>query len=214
MSAGGLSQRAFDVIEKMIVLEEIAPASLISEKQLMDLTGIGRTPVREAVQRLARDQMVEILPWRGVMVAASSIESQLELLEVRRQLDPFTARLAAARSNATERRRARDLARSMSEHVGGDISEFVVKLREAHELAVTSARNDFLRAAMAPLQGLSRRFWFSRLTSPEIEISRAASLHAAVLVSIADHDEDRAFQTATNLIDYLVAFAFETLPPR
>lgn len=214
MNAVGMAQRATEAIERLIVLGAIPPGSLVSEKQLMDLTGIGRTPVREAVQRLARERMLEILPRRGVLVAVSTIESQLELLEVRRQLDPFTARLAAERADAGQRRSARELAHAITKHDRIEVDDFAVFLREAHELTVASAHNEFLRAAMAPLHGLSRRFWFSHLATPKGEIAHAASLHAAVLLSIADQDQVRAFEASTALIDYLVAFAFDTLPSR
>lgn len=209
-----LAAKAFDIIEKMIVLEEIAPGSLVSEKHMMNLTGIGRTPVREAIQRLARERMVQIHPQRGILVPSNSIEVQLELLEIRRELDPFAARLSATRASLRQREEARRLADSILAKESLEIETFASFLREAHELTVASTQNEFLKAAMAPLQGRSRRFWFSHLTSPQEEMFAAASLHAKILHSVAQQDEAQAAKAANALIDYLVAFALATLPTR
>ena len=68
--------QAYEAIESMIILNELAPGRLISESMLMDLTGFGRTPVREALQRLDREAMVEIHPKRGVLVAPTCLWSR------------------------------------------------------------------------------------------------------------------------------------------
>lgn len=211
MTANNLGDNAFYAIERMIVLQEIPPGSLVSEKQLMELTGIGRTPVREALQRLARDRMVEIHPQRGVLVPASSVEAQMKLLELRRQLEPFAARLAATRATATQRERARELALAATDQDTVSLADFPDFLREAHELIVSSAHNEFLSVAMAPLQGLSRRFWFSHLKEPELELAQAASLHSSILTAIAENDEVQAAAASVALNDYLIAFAYGTL---
>jgi DNA-binding GntR family transcriptional regulator len=214
MPEQNLTDRAFNVIERLIVLQEIPPGSLISEKQLMEHTGIGRTPVREALQRLARDRMVEIHPNRGVLVPASSIEAQLKLLELRRQLEPFAARLAAARAKPDQRERARELAQSVSWGRPLRIEAFPDFLRAAHDLIVSSAQNEFISIAMVPLQGLSRRFWFANLAQPESELARASELHARILQSVAEGAEGEAEAASLALNDYLTEFAYRTLPPR
>ncbi|MFB8387251.1 GntR family transcriptional regulator [Microbacterium sp. NPDC055910] len=214
MTGKNLADRAFEEIERLIVLQQIAPGSLVSEKQLMELTGIGRTPVREALQRLARDRMVEIHPQRGVLVPSSSVEAQLKLLELRRQLEPFSARLAAARATKAQRQRAEELARRATVMAPTELESFPGFLREAHELIVSAAHNEFLSVAMAPLQGLSRRFWFSHVKDPDAELARAGALHAAILAAIAAHDEDAAVAASIDLNDYLIAFTYATLPTR
>lgn len=214
MKTEKLSDRAFGILEKMIVLGEIAPGSLVSEKHMMNVTGFGRTPVREAIQRLARERMVEIHPQKGILVPSNSVEVQLELLEIRRELDPLAAKLSATRATERQREEARQLAASVMTKVLPEIESFAKFLRDAHELTVASTQNEFLKAAMAPLQGRSRRFWFSHLTRPDEEMSKAASLHRRILLAIADHDEAQAVETSNALVDYLVAFAFATLPTR
>ncbi|MDV3124245.1 GntR family transcriptional regulator [Mycobacterium sp. 21AC1] len=207
------SDQAFIEIERMIVLQDLAPGSLISEKQLMELTGLGRTPVREALQRLARERLVEIHPNRGVLVPATSIEAQLKLLELRRTLEPFAVRLAASRATDAQRRTARALADDViGRHMS--IGDFSIFLRSAHALVVEATHNEFVEVAMAPLQGLSRRFWFGHLGDVTADLGQAAELHHNILAAIADAEADRAHAASIALSDYLFEFTYATLPDR
>ncbi|MGV9798420.1 GntR family transcriptional regulator [Mycobacterium sp. NPDC003449] len=207
------SEQAFVAVERMIVLGEIAPGSLVSEKQLMDLTGLGRTPVREALQRLSRERLVEIHPNRGVLVPATSVEAQLKLLELRRTLEPFAVRLAASRATDAQRRTARELADDI---IGGykSVGDFSIFLRSAHALVVAATHNEYVEVAMAPLQGLSRRFWFGHLGDPPEDLRRAARLHHDILAAIADGAADAAHAASIALSDYLFDFTYATLPGR
>lgn len=205
------ADQAFLDIERMIVLQELAPGTLVSEKQLMEHTGLGRTPVREALQRLARERLVEIHPNRGVLVPTASIEAQLKLLELRRTLEPFAVRLAAIRATTEQRTTARRLADYIVE-TPRSVDDFAKFLQSAHALVVSATQNEFVEVAMAPLQGLSRRFWFGNLTSPEADLARAAQLHHDILAAIADADGDTAESASLALSDYLFDFTYATLP--
>jgi DNA-binding transcriptional regulator YhcF (GntR family) len=82
-----LTSQAYERIEEMIVTLELRPGTAVSEAELSARLGIGRTPVREALQRLAREHLVQILPQRGVLVSELDIKRQLRLLEVRREVE-------------------------------------------------------------------------------------------------------------------------------
>ena len=62
------ADQAYDKLERMITFQELEPGSMVSEGTLMEFTGLGRSPVRDALQRLAWERMVEIHPRRGVIV--------------------------------------------------------------------------------------------------------------------------------------------------
>lgn len=207
------ADRAFLQIERLIVLQELPPGSLVSEKQLMELTSLGRTPVREALQRLARERLVEIHPNRGVLVPAASIEAQLKLLELRRALEPFAVRLAAERATVEQRRMAAALAGQVR-GATKSMDDFATFLRDAHALVVSATHNEFVEVAMAPLQGLSRRFWFGNLTDPHQDLAQAGTLHNAILAAISAGDAEAAETASLALSDYLFAFTYATLPPR
>ena len=108
-----LSDLAYSRIEEMITTLALAPGQAISEAFLSNALGIGRTPIREALQRLARERLVVIHPRRGIVVSEINVRNQLKLLELRRELERLVARAAARRASPDERKRLREIADSM-----------------------------------------------------------------------------------------------------
>ena len=205
------ADQAYDQLEEMITFQELPAGAMLSEARLMEVTGLGRTPVRESLQALAREGMVEIHPSRGVFVAPISVEAQLKLLELRRPVEELAVRLAAQRADPDQRAEMYELADRFIQFAGFDLKAFGVHLKNAHRLTVRAAGNDYLLVAMAPLQGLSRRFWFGQLRDPATELSLAAELHANGLRAIGDADPDTASKASLALNDYLVEFTYSTL---
>src|SRR6185369_12391582 len=99
----GLSDQARARLEEMIVSLDLPPGSMWSEAELSAKLGIGRTPVREALQRLEGDHLVRILRRHGAQITEINVVEQLLLLELRRELDRSIAKHAARRSTAQER---------------------------------------------------------------------------------------------------------------
>lgn len=204
-----LSDRAYEQLECMILFEELKGGAMYSEKQLADSLQMGRTPIREALQKLAWEQMVVIHPRRGIQIPEVSVESQLKLLEVRRPLEAECVRLAAQRATSQQKLEMEKLANGI---IGcaesNDDSAFLNYLRDIHQLLVNSARNDYFIKAMRPLQGLSRRFWF---LNREPDTDHPASLHAEIMRRVAVGDTIGAINASNSLIDYLVQQAKEKL---
>ncbi|MBK5106448.1 MAG: GntR family transcriptional regulator, partial [Burkholderiales bacterium] len=156
-----LTDRAYRDLEEMIVTLKLPPGSAVSETALSQTLGIGRTPIREALQRLARERLVAILPRRGIIVSEINVKSQLRLLEVRREVERLVARSAARRASEEERARFLELARrfEQSAKTNDDVS-FMRVDREFNEFSVMAARNEFAAGAMSLMHSLSRRFWY------------------------------------------------------
>src|SRR4051812_43394290 len=110
---GTLTDRAYRELEEMIVTLQLSPGTVLSEQALAVRLKIGRTPIREALQRLARDGLVVIMPRRGIMVSEINLWLQLRLLEVRRELERLMASLAAERATPDERREFAEVAEAM-----------------------------------------------------------------------------------------------------
>lgn len=91
------SAGAYAEIYNLILSGEIAPDTPISTRSLAERTGIGRTPIREALQALARDGVIDIVPMRGTFVRQPDIEEVREIYEVRVALEGMAAMLAAQR---------------------------------------------------------------------------------------------------------------------
>lgn len=210
MTTPGKAAQAYHDLERMIVFQELEPGSLVSEALLMERTGLGRTPVREALQQLSRNRMVEIHPNKGVLIPPTSVEAQLRMLELRRVLEALAVRLACERATADERA-AMEVMAGRLDHGIFTLREYAETVRGTHELIAAGSHNDYLADAMAPLQGLSRRFWFTHVVAEDAEIKAGATLHSTLLVSIVSGDVDGAEAASHALNDYLVDFAYASL---
>lgn len=213
MITEGKAAQAYRAIERMIVSQEIAPGSLASESLLMEKTGLGRTPVREALQQLARNRMVEIHPNKGVLVPPTSIEAQLRLLELRRVLEVLAVRLACQRTGKETRQQMVDMVALLAADAFS-LDAYAETIKDTHDLIVAAAANEYLADAMAPLQGLSRRFWFTHVVDQQAEITTGSKLHTQILQAIIEGDAEAAEAASLSLNDYLVDFAYATLQTR
>ena len=174
-------------------------------------TGIGRTPIREALQRLAREKLVSILPRRGIVVCPINVKEQLKLLEVRRELERLIARSAARRATDEERARFRELAKTFekSAKVNDDVT-FMRTDREFNDLCIAATRNEFAAGAMSLMHSLSRRFWYIHYKQAA-DMPLTAQLHADMARAIADGDEARAAKATDRLVDALEKFTRDTV---
>jgi DNA-binding GntR family transcriptional regulator len=200
------ADQAYREIERMIVFQQIRPGSLISEAEMMVQTGLGRTPVREALQQLARNRMVEIHPNKGVLVPVVSVDDQLRQLELRRVLEAFAVRLACTRATPGVRESMQELVDDLRRG-GFSLVEYSETIRRTHDLIAVGARNDYLSDAMVPLQGLSRRFWIGHVVDEDREIATGSSMHIAILEAILVRDPEAAQRASEQLNAYLVEFA-------
>ena len=102
--ADRLADIAHSKLEELIVTLELPPGSLWSEVMLSERIGIGRTPVREAVQRLAWERLVTIIRRHGIRISEIDVHEQMLVVEMRRELERLVATRAARRATVDERR--------------------------------------------------------------------------------------------------------------
>mgnify|MGYP000001588196 CR=1 FL=1 len=206
-----LTDLAYQVIEEAIVTLRIPPGTAISEQTLSEMTGIGRTPIREAIQRLAREHLILVMPQRGLLVSEMNVNKQLKLLETRRELERLICRSAAKRANDAERLSFRRLANEFTKYAArNDDVAFVRADREFNELCLSAARNEFAEGAMRMLHGLSRRFWYLHYKQTA-DMPEMANLHAAVALAISKGDITHAGEALDRLIDHLEGFTRATV---
>ena len=98
-----LSDQAYKALEELLVTAKLAPGSIWSEPALSALTGFGRSPIREALQRLTSDHLVVPLRRHGFRITEVQVEEQLLVLEARRELERLVSVFAARRASAAER---------------------------------------------------------------------------------------------------------------
>src|SRR5437773_9918370 len=101
-SVDSLADRAYVAIRDKIVSLALAPGAVINERELVEELGIGRTPTREALRRLAQEKLVDVYPRRGMFVTGIDVRELARLSEVRLVLEPEAARLAAERATEAD----------------------------------------------------------------------------------------------------------------
>lgn len=209
--SGSLTDQAYSDLEELIVTLKLPPGGVVSEAALSQRLRIGRTPIREALQRLARERLVTILPRRGILVSEINVKNQLRLLELRREVERLVARSAARRATPAERTRFLEIARVFEKSARGDDELGFMRVdREFNELSVLAARNEFAAGAMSLVHSLSRRFWYIHYQQAA-DMPRAAKLHADVARGIGRSDEKAAAAASDRLLDYIEQFTRGTL---
>jgi DNA-binding GntR family transcriptional regulator len=208
-----LTEQAYRQLEEQIVTLRLAPGEFLSEYALAEVLDIGRTPIREALQRLAREGLVTILPRKGILVSETDPRKQLLVLEVRRELERLLCRLSAQRANEPQRERFRAIAGGMDRaaKTNDDIT-FMRLDRELNLLISEAAHNDYASRAMRFLNGHSRRFWYLHYKQAA-DLPLCARLHALQARAIADGDARRAAEATDRLIDYTETFTRATVAP-
>lgn len=190
---------------------QLPPGAAVSEAMLSERLGIGRTPIREALQRLGRERLVTILPRRGVIVSDIDVKRQLRLIELRREVERLVARCAARRATPEERARFIELADQFekSARKNDDIT-FMRVDRAFNELCLAAARNEFTASAMGLMQALSRRFWYHHYKQAA-DMPETAKLHADIARGIAAGNEERAALAMDRLLDKIEEFTRATV---
>lgn len=206
-----LTEQAYSVIEEQIVTLRLRPGDVLSEQMLSATYSFGRTPIREALQRLAREGLITILPRKGILVSDLNPRNQLLVLEVRRELERLLSRAGAQRATPSQREQLLAVARGMDQaaKTNNDIA-FMRLDRELNRLIVEAAHNDYAARSMKLLQGLSRRFWYMHYREAA-DLPMCARLHANQARAIAKGDADAAARGSDKLMDYVETFTRATV---
>ena len=210
-SGASLTDRAYHALEEMIVTLKLEPGAVLSESVLAAELGIGRTPIREALQRLTREGLVTILPRKGILVTEINPAKQLQLLEVRRELERLIARGAARHRSAEEKPLFGEIAEGMERAArDNDDITFMRHDNAFNSLVAKAARNEYASRAMGLLNGLSRRFWYVHYKE-SADLPLCARLHAELARKIAEGDGEGAARACDRLIDYVETFTRATV---
>ena len=206
-----LTEQAYRLIEEQIVTLRLKPGDVISEQILSATFKIGRTPIREALQRLAREGLITILPRKGILVSDINPRNQLLVLEVRREIERLLSRAGAERANQQQRDRFTEIAQGMDRAAKSiDDIAFMRLDRELNRLMIEAAHNDYAARSMKLLQGLSRRFWYMHYRDAA-DLPLCARLHANQARAIAQGNGEAAARATDKLMDYVENFTRATV---
>lgn len=201
------SEMAYQILTELIETGQLEAGAVLSEAQLMERVGVGRTPLREATQLLSRDRLLKLRPGSGVEIPTLTVDEQLARLEVRRSLEMLAVGLASERGTDEQLSKIEQHASHLESIT--NVTEYTAGVRKAHSLIWKAAHNEYLEDAMTPLQGLSRRFWLAHIVDEATEIQQGRDLYVAALRAVVAKDTDRARQSIRGLNDHLVHSALE-----
>ncbi|MDX5363202.1 MAG: GntR family transcriptional regulator [Pseudazoarcus pumilus] len=205
------AQYAYRQIEEMIVKLALPPGSRISEKSISAQLGIGRTPVREALQRLAYERTIKVLPRSGAVVSEIDIAEHFKLIEVRRELERILVGRSARLAEPAICKQFSELAGRFFEAAEQDDEAiFLPADAEFNALVAETARNDYAAAAMRPLQAQTRRFWYLYFRQVG-DLAQVARLHADIADAIGRKNEKLAREASDRLVDYVEQYTYRTM---
>ena len=183
-----LGQQAYIALRQKIVRLDFAPGDVLREDELQASLGLGRTPIREALQRLQREHFVTVIPRRGMFVSGIEVEELSMLFETRAVLEPYAARLAALRGTPDEWDEMAETLAQTSDESLDDVAQLALD-RRCHEIIWSASGNHFLLDTLDMLYAQSDRLWHLYLADVS-DMQHAVDEHQAILSALRDGDGD------------------------
>ncbi|EMS99795.1 transcriptional regulator [Agrobacterium tumefaciens str. Cherry 2E-2-2] len=201
-----LTELAYERIEHLIITCELKPGRFLSIQDLQRETGLSRTPVHQAVSRLAADTLVIIQPRHGLQIAPIDLARERMLLRLRRDLERFVVSLAAEHSTSTHRSQMLHITRILKDQRDTmAIGDFNIFDRRIDKLILLAAGEPFLEHTLRPLHTLFRRIGLIHHRNIGGAESLAGSIqsHIGILEAIAKRNVALAVEASDQLIDYV-----------
>jgi DNA-binding GntR family transcriptional regulator len=186
-----LSEKAYQLIKKKVVTLELPPSAVIDEHILMQQLDLGRTPIREALQRLDSEGLVTVVPRRGTFVSDISVTDLQKIFELRIILEGFCARLAAQRISEDQIQKMEMVLRDLEELQDGNPSALISIDKRFHRMLYRASDNEFLAETLDRLYDLSLRLWYLVLNRLD-DVRHAIEQHRQILDALREGDEARA----------------------
>jgi DNA-binding GntR family transcriptional regulator len=186
-----LSEKAYQLIKHKIITLELRPSTVIDEQSLMDELELGRTPIREALQRLDSENLVNVVPRRGTFVTDVSLTDLQKIFELRIVLEGFCARLAARRITLSQIDQMKSILEDLDKVESGDYRRLISIDDRFHAMLYQAADNEFLSDVLSRLYDLSLRLWYLVLNHLD-DVQESIEQHRAVARALQSGDGERA----------------------
>lgn len=197
---------AYDAIEAMISTLQLEPGSPVAEAELAERTGLGRTPVREALLRMVSIGLIVQQPRRGLLVSAIDLADHLDVIQTRRALERLIAACSTRRATGSQRKEivgcAEDMVKAATR---GQLDEYMAADHALDCVNHQASHNFSAVKCVTPLIVQCRRFWYAY--QHEGDIKEGARAHLKLAQGIASGDEAEAVAGAEQLMNYLEQFA-------
>lgn len=197
-----LADAAYRRIEEDIVTLRLAPGAMTTEQQLCNALGMGRTPVREALLRLAEGYLVRILPRKGLLIRPIEIDYALMTIDVRRLVERLVVERAVRHADEIERAHFAELAPMIEAAAAApDVHRFMRLDDIFNRLLARAARHEVAARTIEPLHCVSRRLGFVLAGDSGRGLDETGGQHARLMRAIAAGDGATAEAALDTLLD-------------
>ncbi|HRY06759.1 MAG TPA: GntR family transcriptional regulator [Hyphomicrobiaceae bacterium] len=200
-----LCELAYQLLVRMITSLELEPGSVIAERELISRLGIGRTPIREALQRLCVEGLVVHRPNYGMFVSEIAPSSVQQIYEFRAIIDSHLVRLAAQRASPEQIANLLAICRDLKAATRtDDLDHYIALDRQFYELLTHLSHNDLITEVVERIFHLHVRLWFF-ISTREGGTRRVAKAHAEMASEVAKAIARRDGEAAAKAIETYVA---------
>ena len=203
---------AYYRIESMLVSGLLAPGRFIATYELQAMLDMGRTPVHQAVTRLAGEALIIIKPRHGLQIAPIDLKREHLLLQLRRDVERFVVQLATERASNAERKEMHKLCEQLKNAKAMSLAKFNVIDHRIDQLFLEAASEPYVAATLRPLHTLFRRIgWlYHSQTAQATALQASIDGHVAVLEAVASNQVKQAVRATDALMNF-VDDMFDTL---
>jgi DNA-binding GntR family transcriptional regulator len=203
-----VAEHAYMELRDRIVTLHLPPGTVLREDALMSELGIGRTPLREAVKRLALENLVDVQPRRGTFVSAVEAADIENITEVRAELEGYAAELAALRLDPEGHTTAEQLLHEVEKLSRPDDQDWLMRFDERiHRFTWEAARNPYLSQTLERYFTHSLRIWYMVLDRVPT-LGHAVHDQTQLLEAVLDRNGAHA---RTIMREHVLAFQREIL---
>lgn len=209
--ANSQTEKAYNALEELIVTGELPPGTQWSENILSETIGLGRTPTREALHKLAYQRLVLIAPRQGIFISEIDYQGQLKIIQARREIENLLVSQAAQWADSDERASFKALIRELEDlKIHSDMRIYMRIHFTLTFLLGKASRNSYAAEFYSTLQTLARRFlYFHQTRHPNL--SQICDLHINQLHAIVEGNIEGAIRAATARNDYAENLAKDIL---
>ena len=198
-----LTEKAYEEIKRKVVAAEYTPGQFLHETDICEELGIGRTPVHQAMHLLMLEGLVEIIPRKGIVVRADTINDLFKVLEVRSVIESYCAEQAAARATDEQKQELKQVIKDAAAAISADQQDTFMELdKKLHWLITQAAANHIISELVQSLHERMSRIWYlPHWEVPDLRLTQKE--HAAVVNAILSGDQESARQSMRDHISSL-----------
>lgn len=187
-----LTEQAYQKIKARILTAHYEPGRFLQENAICEELEMGRTPVHQALQRLMQEDLLQVIPRKGILIRLESLDEILLALEVRRILKPYCASKAATRLSQVQLAELDEIqAETIAAVERQSKADLLLLDRRFHSFIASAAGNPMIADFLRPVHERLTRLWFQPRWAPS-DFSQTGGEHEAIISAIKSRDAEGA----------------------